>query len=208
MILAVFLLSYLAGSVPWGYLLGRLAGKDIRLEGSRNIGATNLWRVCGWKYGLTGFVLDFAKGLAAVLIFGVTPESGLAAPWQPIVAAVGAVLGHNFPVWLRFRGGKGVATSGGAMAGLMWGPFVAAIGVFIITVAVFRYISLGSMLGAVTLVVSCFVMLPEPLGANLPLTGATFLLAVLLIYRHRQNIGRILSGTENRFPPPRTPKES
>lgn len=193
----VFFLSYLLGSIPWGYLLGKAAGRDIRLEGSRNIGATNLWRVCGWKRGLAGFVLDFAKGLAAVLLFGADSYSG-------IVAAIGAVLGHNFPVWLRFRGGKGVATSAGAVAGLMWLPFAVAMIAFILTVRLSRYISLGSMVASAVLVAACFAFLPEPLGADLPRTVLAVLLCLMLVFRHRANIGRILAGTENRFPPPKT----
>lgn len=202
--LAVVVLgTYLLGSIPWGYLLGRLAGKDIRLEGSKNIGATNLWRVCGWRYGLTGFFLDFAKGLVAILTFGSMTETGVPQPYLAIVAAFAAVLGHNFPVWLKFKGGKGVATSAGAVAGLMLGPFLVAIGVFAATVTLFRYISLGSMVASVALVIACWFMLPEPTGAELPLFAMSCLLSVMLIVRHRANIRRILSGTENRFPPPR-----
>lgn len=200
---SAFFLSYLLGSIPWGYLLGKLAGKDIRLEGSKNIGATNLWRVCGWRCGLAGFLLDFAKGLVAVSLFGAAPASGLPSPYQGILAAVGAVLGHNFPVWLRFRGGKGVATSAGAVAGLMWLPFAVAMAMFVVTVAVSRYISLGSMVASVALVAACCLFLPDPLGANLPLIVLAALLAAMLLFRHRQNIARILNGTENRFPPPR-----
>lgn len=203
MIAIPFLLSYFLGSIPWGYLIGRLAGKDIRLEGSHNIGATNLWRVCGWKYGLLGFALDFLKGLIAVLVFGLFPETGFLPLYQGILAAIGAVLGHNFPVWLRFKGGKGVATSAGAVAGLMWQPFAAAMVVFILTVKFSHYISLGSMLASVALVISAFLLLPDPLGYDLPLFALALLLSTLLIYRHRQNISRILSGTENKFPPPR-----
>lgn len=205
MIAAVLFFSYLLGSIPWGYILGRAAGKDIRLEGSHNIGATNLWRVCGRKLGLVGFSLDFLKGLAAVLIFGAWPETGLAPEYQGIVAAIGAVLGHNYPFWLRFKGGKGVATSAGAMAGLMWIPFVVAISVFVLTVWLSKYISLGSMLASVALVVAAFVFLPDPLGRDLPLSTMVTLLAGMLIFRHRQNISRILAGTENKFPPPKNP---
>jgi glycerol-3-phosphate acyltransferase PlsY len=206
--LIVFVLSYLLGSIPWGLLLGKLAGHDIRQEGSRNIGATNLWRVCGWKLGLTGFVLDFAKGLAAVLAIGGMAATILPYPYHGILAAVGAVLGHNFPVWLRFRGGKGVATSAGAVAGLMPLPFAVAIASFIITVAVSRYISLGSMLASVVLVIACLLLLPEPFGANLPLLVLTVLLSAMLLFRHRQNFARILNGTENRFPPPKPPADN
>ncbi len=198
-----FILSYLLGSIPFGLLLGKLAGKDIRLEGSKNIGATNLWRVCGWKWGLGGFLLDFLKGLAAVTLVARFFSGGLSIPWPGIVAAAGAVLGHNFPVWLKFKGGKGVATSAGVMAGLMPGPFLVAISLFVATVAVSHYISLGSMLASVALVIAAAAMLPETFGRNLPLFLLTVLLAAMILLRHRSNITRIMAGTENRFPPPR-----
>ncbi len=197
-----FVVSYLLGSIPFGFILGKLAGRDIRLEGSKNIGATNLWRVCGWKWGLLGFIGDFLKGLAAVGLAATAFPGGLPLPWPGIVAAAGAVLGHNFPVWLKFKGGKGVATSAGVMAGLMPGPFLAAISVFVLTVAASRYISLGSLLASVALVLAAALLLPEAFGRNLPLLLLAILLAALIWLRHRQNISRILAGTENRFPPP------
>lgn len=201
---AILVFSYLLGSIPFGWLLGRMAGKDVRQFGSKNIGATNVWRVCGWKWGLSAFVLDFLKGLAAVLLLVQSAfAAGAPPPYPGILAAVGAVLGHNFPVWLRFKGGKGVATSAGAMAGLMWLPFLVAIAVFVVTVAASRYISLGSMVASVTLAVACAVLLPHPFGADLPLFLLAAILAAMLIVRHRQNIVRILNGTENRFPPPK-----
>lgn len=199
----IVLASYLLGSIPFGLILGKAAGRDIRLEGSRNIGATNLWRVCGWKLGLAGFVLDFLKGLLAVLVVARLIPSGLPAPYGGIAAAVGAVLGHNFPVWLRFKGGKGVATSAGAMAGLMWAPFLCAMAVFVLTVWISRYISLGSMLASAALVAATALLTPDPTGANLPLLVLAGLLCVMLLVRHRGNVSRILAGTENRFPPPK-----
>ncbi|MCL2001245.1 MAG: glycerol-3-phosphate 1-O-acyltransferase PlsY [Planctomycetes bacterium] len=198
-----FFLSYLLGSVPFGLLLGRWAGKDVRLFGSQNIGATNVWRVCGWKWGLAAFFLDFLKGLAAVSVLGRLFPGGLPHSYSGILAALGAVAGHNFPVWLKFRGGKGVAASAGAVAGLMWQPFLAAILVFVAAVAAMRYVSLGSMLASLALVAACGFLLADPLGADLPLFILAVALAALLIIRHRQNISRILAGTENRFPPPR-----
>ncbi|MCD7896635.1 MAG: glycerol-3-phosphate 1-O-acyltransferase PlsY [Planctomycetaceae bacterium] len=202
MIAAFFLFAYLLGSIPFGLLLGKLAGRDIRLEGSRNIGATNLWRVCGWKLGLLGFVLDFLKGLVPVLA---TARFGPAGwwPWPVIGAGVLAVAGHMFPVWLRFKGGKGVATSAGVVAGLMPGPFGLAMLAFVLTVATFRYISLGSMVASVVLVLAALVLLPSPFGSNLPLLLMAVLLAALILFRHRDNIRRIRNGTENRFPPPK-----
>lgn len=199
----VALFSYLLGSIPFGLLLGRLKGVDIRTAGSRNIGATNLWRVCGWRLGLAGFVLDFAKGLAAALIAASLLPQALPHPYQAILAAVASVLGHNYPVWLKFKGGKGVATSAGAVAGLMLGPFLLAMAVFVLTVFLSRYISLGSMLASAGLVAGCLILLPRPFGADLPLFLLACALCVMLVARHRQNIARILAGTENRFPPPR-----
>lgn len=201
--LAIFFLSYLLGSIPFGLILGRMAGKDVRNHGSKNIGATNVWRVCGWKWGLAAFVLDFVKGLAAVTAVAGLFPGALPYPYPGIVAAVGAVLGHNFPVWLKFKGGKGVATSAGAVAGLMPLPFLVAIAVFAATVTLSKYISLGSMLSSVALVAAALLILPEPLGANLPLTILAGLLSLMILVRHWQNVSRIMAGTENRFPPPR-----
>lgn len=195
--------SYLAGSVPFGLLLGLLAGKDIRLHGSKNIGCTNLYRVCGARWGIPGFFLDAGKGiLAASYISGYC--DGMAFPWPGILCGLLAIIGHNFPVWLGFRGGKGVATSAGVVAALMLVPFVIAFASFIVIVAVFRYISLGSMAAAVILAVSAGLLLPDPLGTSLPLVGLAVVIAVMTIVRHRTNIRRLLDGTENRFPPKKT----
>lgn len=197
------LAGYFAGSIPFGLLLGFAIGMDIRREGSRNIGATNVFRVCGAKLGLFAFALDFLKGLAAVLWISRLGGGWPPAPYAALLTGVAAVLGHAFPVWLRFKGGKGVATSAGAMAGLMWLPFLAALAVFVATVFVWRYISLGSMLSSVALVIAAAALLREPFGADLPLLAVAFLLAALILVRHRSNISRIMAGTENRFPPPK-----
>lgn len=198
-------LSYALGSVPFGLLLGFMAGKDVRRHGSNNIGATNVWRVCGWKWGLAAFVLDFLKGLLAVLLVARLSGDWPGPPYAALGCAVCAVLGHNFPVWIGFKGGKGVATSAGAIAGLLWLPFLVALAVFALTVWLSHYISLGSMAASVALVVAGFLYLPDPFGRDLPLSATIFALCALLIYRHRKNIERIVAGTENRFPPPRTP---
>ncbi len=203
MILIVFLVSYLCGSIPFGLLFGFLAGKDVRKFGSKNIGATNVWRVCGAAYGLATFALDFLKGFIPVAVLTQYFPMTMPAPYPGIIAAVGAVVGHNFPVWLKFKGGKGVATSAGAVAGLMWLPFVAAISVFILTVAISHYLSLGSIIASWALVAAVLLLRPDPFGANLPLLVLSIALAILLLVRHRPNIKRILDGTENRFPPPK-----
>ena len=195
--------SYLLGSIPFSLLLGFIGGKDIREHGSKNVGATNVWRVCGKKLGLAAFALDFAKGLIPVLWFWHLSGDWPPVPYAPILVGVAAVLGHTFPVWLKFKGGKGVATSAGVVAGLMWQPFLVAFAVFFVVVALFHYISLGSMLGSIALAVATIIMLPAPFGANFPLVAAALLLSVLIIIRHWKNIERIRAGTENRFPPPK-----
>src|SRR3954471_7784562 len=156
-LIAAFGLAYLLGSIPFGLLAARLRGIDIRQAGSKNIGATNVWRVLGWKWGLPTFVCDFGKGLVAVL-----SARQLAAHWiaQPaaddlnyagIAAAIGCIIGHNFPIWLGFKGGKGVATSLGVIAGMM--P-LASLGIFTvwaIMLKLTRYVSLASIMGALSL---------------------------------------------------------
>lgn len=201
--LIAFVLSYLAGSVPFGLLLGYLAGKDIRQHGSKNIGCTNLYRVCGPRWGIPGFFLDAGKGIFAAAYISRFCE-GLLFPWPGILCGLLAIIGHNFPVWLGFRGGKGVATSAGVVAALMLTPFLIAFTSFIAIVAAFRYISLGSMAAAVILAVSAAVFLPDPMGMSLPLVGLAVVIAIMTIVRHRTNIRRLMDGTENRFPPQKT----
>ncbi len=189
--------AYLLGAVPFGLLLGRLAGRDIRREGSGNIGATNVVRVCGWKWGAPAFALDFLKGLLPVLAAWKWIEP--AGVW-PILAGVAAILGHNFPVWLKFKGGKGVATSAGAVLGLMPAPLGVALAVFAVVLGVWRYVSLGSISAAAALVVARLALTPAPLAAeNLALTLTAVILAALVWLRHRSNISRLLNGTENRL---------
>jgi acyl phosphate:glycerol-3-phosphate acyltransferase len=198
--------AYLFGSIPVGYLLVRIFRKqDIRTFGSGNIGATNVLRSGGKGLGAATFVLDVVKGSAAVLL-----GAYLAAPMIPTwpqrnveaLAALFAVLGHMFPIWLRFRGGKGVATGFGVF--LVAAPLgaLAAITLFAIVLALTRYVSLASILGAASF----------PAFAWLTVSGPrpTFFIAVqitvasLIIVKHLPNIRRLLSGTEHRFGAPRT----
>ena len=193
--------AYLLGSIPSGYLIGRSQGVDLRSQGSGNIGATNALRVLGKKWGYLCFVLDIGKGLAAVLLAKllVAPAYGLDPVTASIVAAVSAVVGHNFPVWLKFKGGKGVATSAGAVIGLF--PFVvfaSGILAWVIAFKLTRIVSVASIAGAVVLFLSLFVLwlLHMAVTAQLVIGGA---LAAMLIWRHRSNIQRLLAGTEARF---------
>ncbi len=200
---AVVLISYLLGSIPAGYLAGRIAGIDIRHAGSGNIGATNVTRVLGKRYGYPVFVVDFLKGLMAVSI-SIFIEKRVQPVLVPtellgIVAAISCVVGHSFPVWLSFKGGKGVATSMGALFGLV--PFVALIGVavWVITFEMTRYVSVASMTAALAVPVSILILIPLKQTGGAVLLYFSICLAALVIFRHRSNLSRLVRGTEPRF---------
>jgi glycerol-3-phosphate acyltransferase PlsY len=185
------IVGYVLGSMPWGYWLVRLfKHEDIRKQGSGNIGATNVWRVYGWRLGLPVAVLDTLKGFVPAYV-GTLVVSDLAG----VLAGAAAMLGHWRPLFLKFqRGGKGVATAGGAFLGVA--PLVGAIGaaVWIVVFLLFRYASLASMVAAVSLPIVA-VLLDEPW----PVVTFAALAAVAVVALHRTNIARLRSGTENRF---------
>lgn len=195
--------AYLLGSFPAGYLAGRLAVVDIRKLGSGNVGATNVTRTLGKKFGYPVFALDFLKGVAAVLVAASLAKGEDLDPrfvdLYSATAAVFAVIGHSYPVWLRFRGGKGVATMLGTLFALNW---IVAIIVCAVWYAVFRatrYVSVASIAAAVALPAAMAAMfiwnqLPSPV-----LLYFTLLLAALVILRHRSNLSRLFKGTEPRF---------
>jgi acyl phosphate:glycerol-3-phosphate acyltransferase len=202
--LAVLILgSYLLGSIPFGYLAGRSAGIDIRQSGSRNIGATNVVRVLGKRYGYPVFALDFLKGFAAVKI------SMLTAPGQPpewnssvifgILAAMASVLGHLYPPWLKFQGGKGVATSAGALLALAPVATLIGIAVWIVVFWLTRYVSLASMMAAIVLPIIILVAGSKDQNRTKPLFYSSICVAAIVIWRHRSNIVRLIRGTEPRF---------
>jgi glycerol-3-phosphate acyltransferase PlsY len=195
--------AYFLGTIPFGLLISRARGIDIRQHGSGNIGATNVWRVLGKKWGLLTFFCDAAKGWLAVWAGmrwaaadpGVLGDSSLAG----IVAALGCIVGHSFPVWLGFKGGKGVATSLGVLVGMM--PLASAIvlGVWLVVFLLSRYVSLASIAAALALpaVVAALISSGRLSGqANLYFACVA---GALVVRRHRENITRLLQGTENRF---------
>jgi len=194
------LVSYLIGSIPFGVFAGRLAGIDIRQHGSKNIGATNVLRTLGKKYGIAVFLADALKGLVAVRLAvwlaGADPfyRSSLG-----IVAAVFVVIGHSFPIWLRFRGGKGVATSGGACLGLL--PVPTSIGglIWIVVFLAFRYVSVASIAAIVSLPLVVWLLSDRGNSPNYLMFGFSVFIAVLVTWRHRENIVRLTRGTEPRF---------
>ena len=193
--------SYLIGSIPFGYLAGRLCGIDIRTKGSGNIGATNVLRVLGKKWGYAVFLLDFLKAwLPVKLALGwgialmVHPASAPGA-----LAGLCALLGHSFPVWLSFKGGKGIASSAGVMVGLFsLAVFLVCLGMWLLLFTVTRYVSIASIVAAVSLPVAVGILVFLHRADWLGFT-VSVVMAFLAIWRHRSNIVRLRAGTEPRF---------
>ena len=204
----VALISYLLGSIPFGYLLVRVfRGKDIRQTGSGNIGATNVARSGAKGLGIATLVLDALKGALAVGLAALIAESKynlcgdfVQHPCAPAsrlmsLAALCAVLGHVFPIWLHFKGGKGVATALGVFCVLFPKAILVALAIFILVVAITRYVSLGSILGAIAFPVAAYFMQASD-WISLLLASSV---SLIIILKHHQNIRRLLAGTENRF---------
>lgn len=206
------IMAYFFGAIPFGLLAAKyIAGIDIREHGSKNIGATNVLRVCGAKLGVPVLALDIVKGflpVAAVAIFNWFCLEEEDIPLVASLTAFSAVLGHTFPVYLKFKGGKGVATSSGAFLALMPAEFGIAFVVFFITVGITRYISLGSTLGAITIVVCAHLLNDAPYGDMLPVTILSWLIMAVVIIRHRANYVRLWQGTESKFGRKKTSEES
>lgn len=185
--------AYLLGAVPFGYIIYKLrSGRDIRTEGSGNIGATNVMRRAGPVAGIITLLLDAAKGYLAVWL--AARLTGNVA-WVVAAAAVAVLLGHTFPVYLRFRGGKGVATGLGVFAALAPRSILLTVAVFAVVLAAFRYVSLGSMVAAAAFPVLA-LLLDSP---AIPVVVGAFACAALIIIKHASNIRRLLAGTENRL---------
>jgi len=184
--------SYLLGSIPFSYLVARVFGVgDVRKVGSGNVGATNVMRSAGKAAGIVAFLLDASKGAAATFLVGLLdPRDHVA----PSLAAIAAVLGHIFPVWLRFQGGKGVATGAGAFLPLAPAAAGLSMGVFAISLAVSRYVSVSSIVAALSLPITAAVV-----GAPGAVWLAAALCAGVIIFKHGANIRRLRAGTENRL---------
>lgn len=196
--------AYLLGSIPFGLLIGKINGVDIRTQGSCNIGATNVTRVVGKWWGKLCFFCDFAKGFLPVLVLRCFLRragygNDFLSEMLPVLTALCAVLGHIFPLYLKFKGGKGVSTVAGvvlalhplsvAAAGIIWAIFFFA----------FRYVSLASLAAAAALPASAFLLIPAGIPLPLPTGILLILFAILTILKHRSNIQRLLNGTESKF---------
>ena len=198
-LLITLVFAYLAGSLPTGFLVARAMRVDITQVGSGNIGATNVFRVLGKGPGALVLIVDLLKGALAVLVApilaaAVTPTDSLA---LPALAALGAVLGHNYTCWLGFKGGKGVATSAGAMAALIPPAFGVTVITWLLVFFLSRYVSMASIAAAVILPVATIFTVSGP--TRWPLVAFTSALAALAVWRHRANIQRLKAGTELRI---------
>jgi glycerol-3-phosphate acyltransferase PlsY len=210
--IATALAAYLLGSIPFGYLVAKARGVDIRSVGSGNIGATNAMRVLGKPAGIFVLVMDALKGYLACtilppLVFNTLAPHfyGLAVFFQSepvemqtrltIIAGISAVLGHNYTCWLKFKGGKGIATTAGVYLALAPCAVLVALVVFILVLLLTKYVSVGSIVAAVALPVTVWAMTPH----NLLLGIATTALGALAIWKHKSNLQRLMAGTENRI---------
>lgn len=191
-------LAYLVGAIPTGYLLARLNGVDIRKAGSGNIGATNVYRCVGQIWGILTFVIDFLKGYLPAVVFPVLAQcwsAEISGAHLALLCGCLAVIGHSWPVYLRFRGGKGIATGAGALLG--FAPLAMLIGVlaWLIFFLATRYVSLASMLAAAVIAGGSWWLY----HGQILIPAALSVMGIIVIWRHHGNIKRLLNGTEHRF---------
>lgn len=184
--------SYFVGSIPTGFLWGKARGIDVRTVGSGNIGATNVMRALGKVPGIAVLVIDALKGFGPVLLAPRLSPDADAVTLQ-IVCCLAVIAGHNWTCWLKFKGGKGIATSAGALLAMLPAPLLVALGIWILVFAVSRYVSLASIAASAAVPVATWWLTRDP-----RLTAFTGVIGVVAIYKHRSNIQRLLAGTENR----------
>lgn len=197
------LAAYLVGGIPFGFLIGKMRGVDVRTVGSKNIGATNVFRTVGKKWGVLAFACDVLKGLIPTLLakqWALDPELPPDGSWFPLVVGVMCVVGHMLTPYMKFRGGKGVATAFGMLLGLAQALVGTAFALFAVVFALSHYISLGSISAAAFLMVAVwFPILGTEGWRNLPQCVLVTLMAAFVIFKHRANIGRLISGTESKI---------
>lgn len=188
--------AYLVGGIPFGYLIGRMRGVDVRTVGSKNIGATNVFRTVGKKWGFLAFALDVSKGLLPTL----AAKSFAPVDWLPLAVGVTCVVGHMLTPYMKFKGGKGVATAFGMLIGLVPALVGVAFLVFVAAFALSNYISLGSCIAAAFLAVGVwFPWLGTRGSGDLPQCILVTVIALFVIWKHRSNIKRLATGTENKI---------
>src|SRR5712672_1132333 len=196
----VLICSYLVGGIPFSYLAGRMTkGIDLRQHGSGNLGASNTYRILGWRIALIVLVLDIAKGFWPVFLARAYDVPGQE-PFHQLAGAVGAVLGHLFSPYLRFTGGKGIATSAGAFMALAPWAFGCALVVFALVFAVRKIVSLASLAAAVTLPIAVYFTTRAGLAASsASVLWGSILVMLVVVVKHRGNIKRLVAGTEPRL---------
>lgn len=192
----ILVMAYLLGSIPFGFLIVKMRGSDIRQSGSGNIGAANVARSAGAVAGLLTLVLDAAKGYAAVWIADHWTHGDVR--WM-MAAALAAVIGHIFPLWLKFKGGKGVATGLGALLPICPEAVGVAAILWVVIVLFWRYSSLGSIAASVALPILMYIFYAPGHAPTPFVTVGTILISILVIVKHRHNIERLVAGTENRL---------
>lgn len=190
--ISLILVSYLIGAIPFGLLIGRVAGTDVRQEGSGNIGATNVGRVLGKKLGILTLLCDVGKGFLPVWSVGLAlPETTAAREVVVLLCALATVIGHMFPVYLKFKGGKGVATALGVFLCLSPWSILISLLIFVAAVAGSGYVSVGSLIATALLPLWLWI-----LGASSEVMGAAVVIVLLIWFKHQSNIGRLLRGEE------------
>jgi acyl phosphate:glycerol-3-phosphate acyltransferase len=191
-------LSYLIGAIPAGFLMARARGIDIRKAGSGNIGATNVYRCVGKRWGILTFILDFLKGYLPATVFPlIVQRHSPAVPYVELSLLCGclAVAGHNWPVYLRFKGGKGMATGAGALLGFAPLVMLSGIAAWLVCFLATRYVSVASMCAAIVIVLAAWLIARDHMLAPIALT----VMGAVIIWRHKGNLRRLLAGTEYRF---------
>lgn len=206
--IGLIILGYLIGSIPVGFISGKLArGIDIREHGSGNIGMTNVMRILGVKAGVFVFFADIAKGAAAVaLAWAILAYSPNMVVWGQVAGGAAAIVGHSWPIYIGFKGGRGIATGFGAVLVLSWPVGLIAFTVFLLVVGLSRYVSLGSILAALTMLLAMipFVVLDVWSFGHFAYIVFGLVVVPIVIFRHRDNIRRLLSGTESKIGSSRT----
>ena len=191
--------AYLIGAIPFGFLVGKMRGVDVRTVGSKNIGATNVFRTVGKKWGLLAFACDVLKGLLPTLA-AVHFSTSASFLHLPLCVGIAAVVGHMLTPYMKFKGGKGVATAFGALLALVPATVGIAFAIFAVTFACSNYISLGSCTAATALAVMVWIPFLDHAGyRDLPLCILVTLIAAFIVWKHRSNIGRLVRGEENKI---------
>ncbi len=196
-LLAMLVAAYLVGATPTSYIAAKAGGVDLRRVGSGNLGATNLYRALGWKYAVPAGIVDIAKGYISAAFL--SPLAGISSPagrqWIPLLVGGAAILGHVFPIYLKFQGGKGVATAAGVVLAVAPIPLLVSAGVWSLLLLSTGFMSLASMSAAVAFPIAALLMA----SGDSHLFAASLVIATFIVINHRSNIRRLFHGTEPRF---------